>query len=134
MGTNTQKNTNRVFGIMILLLMAIYVAFVLGKSNIVSALMAITGFLIALVIFIQIGIIAYFRNSKFKSISIGDFIVIFGAILATVIAFNSVIILLPVIGTVLPEGLITFTKGVAIVSGIVGAIMAVFLIFTKDPQ
>lgn len=134
MGKNTQKNTRRILAVMILILMGVYVASILGQSGVISALMAITGFLIALLIFVQVGIIAYFKDSKFKKITLGDFIVIFGAILATVIAFNSIIILLPVLGTVLPEGLISFTEGVAIVSGIVGAIMGVMLLLTKDPQ
>ena len=130
MTKNIEKKTKVILGVMILLLMALFVAFNLGENNVLRILFAITGILIGSLLLAESRIIDYFQQKRYKQVTLGDFIVFIMTIVGVLVLFNSAIFLIPQIESIVGTLVVSTLKSTAIISAIAGAIIGVLAIFT----
>ena len=125
-----EKKTKTILGIMILLLMALFIAFNLGSSNILRVLFAVTGILIGTLLLTESRVIDYFQEKRFRSVSTGDFMVFLLTIVGVLVLFNSALFLIPQIEDFIGTTLVNTLRSTAIISAIAGAIIGVIAIWT----
>jgi phosphatidylserine synthase len=84
-----EKGTRYIIGISLLLLIAMYVLFVLGKSDATKYIAATVGVLMAIILFIEGSIIKYIRQKKYKKIGFGDVVVWLSAVASACLLVSS---------------------------------------------
>ena len=134
MEKNIEKSSRLILGLMILLLMGLFVAFNLGSSNVLRILFAITGILIGFLLLAESRIIEYFREKRYKTITVGDFVVFLMTVVGVLVLFNSAVFLIPQIENIIGSTVVSTLRSTAIISAIAGAIIGVIAIFTPKPK
>jgi hypothetical protein len=127
---NLEWKSRIILGIMSIVLLLIYIAFSFGSQSWIRVLMILTGFLISIFLYSESSIISYVKSGQYKKLSWGDFVVMLTIVVATIIFFNS-LFAIPTVGQAIPEGLLNFTNGIAIVVAIIGICLSFIHIFTK---
>ena len=99
-----------------------FLAFVYGSQTWTKVGAITVSFLLAIFLYSEGGIISYIRNKGYKKISGGDLVVWLTFIVATfILAFG--LFQVPVIGTIVPQSWVTFTRAYATI----GALLTVIL-------
>lgn len=127
--TNIEKRSRTILGVMGLLLIVAYIGLTFGSSQTVMFALALGGISIGLILYSEAGVVAYFRESKWKSIGFGDVMVIASVFVGTVLIINS-ILFFPAINSLVSQGFLDTIQGTAATFAILGAILLIVNIFS----
>ena len=131
MAMNIEKKSRIILGVMAIILLLMFFGFSFGYSDTFLIGMVATGILLSILVFSEISIISYVKAGKYRNFTIGDAVVIFGAIVgASVLIFS--LSLIPMIGNVLPKSIINFTSTFAKV--IAGLALIAVSFFMATPK
>lgn len=126
---NIEKKSRVILGILALIALGIFLATTFGSARWILTLTIIAGILGAFLIYSESAIISYFKNSKYKSFSVGDLMVWIGIIAGTALLIFS-LSLIPTIGQILPIAIINFTTVAARWIASIAIIIILLFIFT----
>ena len=91
------------------------------------------GIAASIVLFVQSGIVTYFKQSQYKTINTDDFVTYFLAFSAASV-FISTILVFPKMDIVLPNGLESFLVKTKFVVGIIALIVMLASIYTQNKK
>lgn len=119
-----QNKTNLWIGAIVSLMGLGYLLTSLGQADYIKYIFSVFGVLLSVFLFIEAGIIQYFKNENYKQIGFGDFVVFGTIIIATGVLLNSILIF-QAIKDVFPLWLSNFATTTGVLFGILGIIAGV---------
>ena len=133
MAKTMEKNTQLVIGILGLIVLLIYVinAFKLGDFS--TQIYSITGIALATILFIEGGVMTYFKQERYKTIDWKDFVVWLTMGVAFIVLVNT-IFGVQVISKAFPTPVVTFFGNIAGTVGILAGIMVLIHIITPRAE
>ena|SRR3990167_1473520 len=130
---NIEKKTRWLVSTIVLVTALIYVFASFGKTEWILWATAILGILLGLFLYAESGIIEYYRQKKYRNISVSDVFVWLGFIFGTVIILNSITII-TAIRNVTPTWLLSFLSINGAIAGGIAGILAIVFMFTPMPE
>jgi len=131
MTDNIEKRTSMWMGLFIIVLALIYIFTTLGKTEWITWISIIFGFFLAGFLFIQSGIVTYFKKDDYKKIGLEDLVVWLTIIFAVGVLLNT-ILLIETISNVSPEWLISFATTIGVTTGVGASILGItYVIFPR---
>ena len=128
---NVEKKSSLWIGAFLLVMSLVYILVSLGKTDWIKWIAVIFGLFIAGFLFIESGIVTYFRKKDYKKIQFGDFVVWITVGVAFVVAINS-LLLIGMLNNSAPQWLKSFSSmtGVA-VGGVAGVLAIIHMIMPR---
>jgi len=121
---NTEKKTSLWMGIFVLVMSLVYILVSLGKTDWIKWIALIWGFFIAGFLFIQSGIVTYFRKKDYRKIGFGDVVVWITVGVAFIVTINS-LLLIGILNNSAPTWLKSFSSMTGVVVGSLAGILAI---------
>jgi hypothetical protein len=123
-----EKRTSMWMGIFITVLALIYILTTLGKTTWISWIAIVFGFFLAGFLFIQSGILTYFKKDEYRKIGVGDVVVWLTIIFAVGVLLNTLLII-EALKNIAPEWLISFSRTIGVTVGVGAGILGIVHIF-----
>lgn len=131
MKNTIEKNTKYILGALGFFSMLVYVinSFKLGDWS--PYMYQITGIGLSLILFIEGGVITYFKKQKYQKIDVTDFVVWLTTAIAGIVFINS-IMGFQIVAMRMPQAVITFVGNVSGIVGIIAGIILTIQVFTPS--
>lgn len=128
---NTERKSRLVIGLLAIAALAFFLATTFASATAILWIAVIVGILGSIFIYIETGIVSYFKQSKWKSFTFGDIMVFFGVIVATALLIQS-LAFIPAINKILPIAISNFTTITARIVAVIAIVMA--FVFALTPK
>lgn len=131
---NFEKKSRFWIGLFILVMSLIYVLVSWGKTDWTRWIAVVWGFFLVGFLFIEAGIIEYFRQKKYQQIGLNDFVVWVTIITGAILFLNTILLLNIIPVETVPEWLTTFLRTNGTVVGVIAGILGGFYTLTGKPK
>jgi len=128
-----EESGRKLFGLWVVFLAVIYIFANLGKISWVLWIAVGSGLFLSVFLWGQVGATSYLKKKGWKSVSASDFVVWVTMFVSGVVFVNS-LTLIPIIGSSVPQSILTFTRGIGITTGLIAGILALIFAFSNKPR
>ena len=117
-------------GLLLVVLSLIYIFVTLGRIDLIRWVAVFFGAYLSIFLFVQAGIIEYFRKKEYKTIGFGDIVVWLTVIVAVLVLINTAL-LIGIIGAYIPEWitsqewLMSLTRTIGVIIGILAGLLGI---------
>ena len=125
-----EQKTTLWTGVSLVILSLVYVFVTLGELEWIRWLAVVFGVYLSIFLFVQAGIIEYFREKEYETIGFGD-VVVWLTVIVAVLVFINTALLVGIIGAYIPEWitsqewLMSLTRTMGIITGIVAGLLGI---------
>lgn len=131
---NLEKQSRFWIGLFIIVMSLIYILVSFGKTDWTRWIAVVWGFFLVGLLFIEGGIVEYFRQKKYQSIGLDDFLVWLTIIVGVTVLVNTILLTKAITISQLPEFLQSYLKTTGVISGIVAGVLGIAYMFTGKPS